>query len=88
MTEDKCEVILDDNLFDGNFAENKGGALRYVNTNFTSAYRHNKHGGRILSDRALQAEDDATDTNSYQNNDAAYGKDFASIPSYYKYIFI
>ena len=53
VTEDKCETILGDNLFDRNFAENKGGALRYVNTNFTSAYKHNVHGGRILSDQAL-----------------------------------
>ena len=36
----------------------------------------------------MQAEDDATDTNSYQNNDAAYGADFASVPSYYTYEFI
>ena len=67
VTSEKCEVILDNNLFEGNFAENKGGALRYINRNFTTAYNHSKSGRRVLSDRDLQ-NDDLQDTNNYRSN--------------------
>ena len=35
---EECDVILDGNLFEANVADNKGGALRYVNKNFTTVY--------------------------------------------------
>ena len=33
-----CDVVLEGNIFEENFAKNKGGALRYVHKNFTTAY--------------------------------------------------
>ena len=34
-----CDTIIDSNVFKNNFAENKGGALRYLNKNFTTVFR-------------------------------------------------
>ena len=33
-----CNVVLTNNNFENNFATNKGGALRWVNKNFTSTF--------------------------------------------------
>ena len=54
MTSELCEVVLEANSFEGNYAANKGGALRYINRNFTTVYNSdNKRmlsGGRIMVD--------------------------------------
>ena len=87
IKQEECEVILKSNLFERNSAKNKGGALRYVNTNFTTEYEHSEHGGRILSARALQ-DGQFVDTNVYIDNRAAQGNDLASYGSSFTYEFI
>ena len=84
---DMCEAIIEDNLFEGNRAVNKGGALRYTNKNFTTVYKHNTENRRILSARHLQDES-LYDTNTYRNNMAKYAPDIASVAEYYEYKFI
>lgn len=44
----ECEVVLDQNVFERNTALNKGGAMRYINQNFTSVFQHRQTGRRIL----------------------------------------
>ena len=78
-----CDVILEQNLFEENSATNKGGAMRYVNKNFTTTFSNKSTGRRILSDRALQ--DGYVDSNTYRNNSAAYGSDIASYAFSYTY---
>ena len=47
--EKECDVILTGNNFTNNYATNKGGALRWVNKNFTSTEdKYHDHLGRIL----------------------------------------
>lgn len=48
-TKDSCQVILQGNLFEGNSAANKGGALRYIHTNFTTVYQDTNGENRILA---------------------------------------
>ena len=87
---DECQVILYDNLFERNTAPHKGGAMRYVNKNFTSVYEdkttRNGPNRRILSDRALKDEF-MEDTNVYRNNWAKYAPNIASVGATYSYIF-
>lgn len=85
VTEYPCSVILDSNLFENNSAANKGGALRYINTNFTTVYYEKTSSRRILSERALQAGE--VDSNTYKGNKAAYGDNIASYPASFRYTF-
>ena len=86
-----CDVVLDGNLFQGNSAKNKGGALRYIHKNFTTVYNSGGEatsetaGRRVLSDRALQ-QSSYSDTNVYRDNEAAYAPDLASYAASYKFI--
>lgn len=82
-----CEVILEANLFEKNTAENKGGAMRYINTNFTTVYADEQTGRRLLSKRSLGEDETGVDTNTYLDNFAAYGDDIASYPIGYMYTF-
>ena len=70
-----CDVVLDSNVFESNRARNKGGALRYVNKNFTTVFREELVGGVPV----------AVDSNSYVNNSAAYADNIASYPMDYVY---
>jgi len=79
----ECQVILDSNRFGGNTAKNKGGALRYVNTNFTTVYEEVKTGRRLQSSGSPGGN--VRDTNVYRNNKAAYANDIASYPASYQY---
>ena len=69
-----CNVGLTNNNFTNNFAINKGGALRWVNKNFTSTYdtQYDKL-GRILQE--------SEDSNTFSGNDAHYGADQGSYPA-------
>ena len=65
-----CKTVLDSNVFQDNFAKNKGGALRYIHKNFTTVYEAKSNGRRFLSDRFLQSSEsdemgDMIDTNTY-----------------------
>lgn len=61
-----CETILDSNIFEKNSAVNMGGALRYVNTNFTTVFSEPESELRRLSKRGLQPEQLGADTNIYR----------------------
>ena len=100
---ENCQVLLESNLFERNYAENKGGALRYVNANFTTVYvgqevefydrsegyteRKNTGRRRVLSTRGLQ-DTNLQDSNTYIDNKAAYAPDIASFVKSYSYEFI
>ena len=63
-----CNVVLTENIFMNNSATNKGGALRWVNKNFTSTggFTRNTDGsGRLLQE--------FQDSNVFVRNFAKYG---------------
>ena len=48
--DEECNVTLDSNVFQGNTAQNKGGAMRYINRNFTTTFIERETGRRMLFD--------------------------------------
>ena len=72
-----CDVALIGNTFLSNRAGSSGGALRWVNKNFTLT--SDDTGGTLLERRLSQAFI-AADTNSYIGNEAPYGPVSASYP--------
>jgi len=84
----RCAVVLDQNVFERNTAQNKGGAMRYINRNFTTVYKHRKTGRRVLQDApAGEQEPEIVDTNSYVDNFAVQSAEIASYPGSFEYIF-
>ena len=84
-TDKDCSVTLEANLFKDNFAKNKGGALRFVNTNFTFVYLDQNGSRRLQTDSQGTAW--RVNTNVFAGNRASQGSDLASYPAFYRYKF-
>ena len=86
-----CIVVLRENRFVGNTAENKGGAARWVNRNFTLDANLllnktiEKDQNNDKSNRRLSIEEAQNDTNVYIDNYANYGPNLASYPKSLRY---
>ena len=80
-------MFLDSNVFEENEAQNKGGAMRYVNRNFTTVYQSARTGRRLESDKPHSEGPDLVDTNKYVNNKAVQSNEIASYVNHFEYVF-
>ena len=76
-----CNVTLEGNMFFNNTAASKGGAILWVNRNFTE----DVHNGRRQLDDSCASTDFADhchhDGNQFANNSAKYGRNIGSFVS-------